>query len=499
MANEPNGKLSITKNLIVLERGQDELLLVNSFHLQPLYIQKGRDYIKRFLETAKQLDSKEKILDAFPEDGQLLNLLMAHHIIILADSDKDGHDQTDIAAFKKMNKDRPGMSLYLLLSQSCNLSCIYCLNGARTYSTGRNLNMSEQVAYRSVEQCLNSLSDKGKLEVAFFGGEPLLNWPLAKQVIKYCEDILKPKYPDKEIHYHITSNLSVLPNDLVEWAKQYQITFLCDVDGPESIHNQCRPYKGGKPSHSDIVANIRHLIDSGLDISLRATMTAINQHRMVEIVEHHKAIGARGSALVPVNPVNSDEDILLDSLLPDPEIIIRGLTDVYESRIYDSDHLFPFSIYSSKVEPGARVVMGCGAPYGNTPVVDVNGDAYPCIYLVGIKKYLMGNVLRDDYPDNTLLDWMMEFLHVDNIHQCQSCSWRYICGGGCPVGRLTILDNPTVTPRVIDYCSQISCEYTKKILELLFWELAKEASSSVTMTTPRDASVAIDAVQTIRC
>ncbi len=60
MGNEPNGKLSITKNLIVLERGQDELLLVNSFHLQPLYIQKGRDYIKRFLEAAKQLDSKEE-------------------------------------------------------------------------------------------------------------------------------------------------------------------------------------------------------------------------------------------------------------------------------------------------------------------------------------------------------------------------------------------------------------------------------------------------------
>jgi uncharacterized protein len=499
MKGESSGRLSITKNLIVLERGQEELLLVNSFHLQPLYIQTGRAYVKQVLAASKHLDTRDALLEAFPKDGPLLELLLRHRILIRPHTDKDGHDRADIAASRVVKPDRSAVSLYLLLSQSCNLGCIYCLNGAETYGTRQSLKMREEVAYRGVERALDSLSKDGRLEIAFFGGEPLLNWPLAKQVIRHCEETLKPKYPDKHITYHLTSNLAVVPSDLIDWAKKYRITFLCDVDGPAPLHDRCRPYRNGTSSHADIVGNIRKLIDSGLSIALRTTVTAINQHHMLEIAKHHKAIGGRGSAFVPVNPVNSDEHILRDDLLPDPEVVIQGLVDIYQSKIYDRASLFPFSVYASKVEPGAKVITGCGAPYGNTPVVDVNGDAYPCIYLVGIKKFRMGNVLREDYPDTHLLEWMMDILHVDNIGECRDCAWRYLCGGGCPINRLTILDNPAVTPGVRDYCSQISCTYTKKILELLFWELATDASSAVKKTTPREAGVASDAVHSIRC
>jgi len=493
-----NGRLRITKNLVTLERGAEELLLANSFYLQPLYFRKGRDYVRRFLDALAGLNTREEMLAALSGGSGLLDLLITHRILV-PEADKDGHDGSELASFKGPRTNQSGMSIYLLLSQSCNFGCIYCLNGTKTYKTGENLKMSEEVAFRGVEKSLASLAAGGRLEVAFFGGEPLLNWDLAKRVIEHCESELKPRYSDKEVTYHITSNLSFLPKDLIEWAKKYNISFLCDIDGPEDIHNRCRPYKGGAGSYSDVSGNVRKLIDAGLDVSLRATVTSINQHRMTEVAAHHRSIGGRGSAFVPVNPVNSDEDILNDNLLPDPRVLIDGLVEVYRSKIYSSENLFPFSIYSTKIVPGAKTVMGCGAPYGNTPVVDVNGDAYPCIYLVGIKKFFMGNVLRDDYPDTGLLDRMMDLLHVDNIEECKSCSWRYICGGGCPVGRLTVLDNPTVTPGVKDYCTRISCDYTRKILELLFWELAEEASQSAGEAASRESSVAKDAVRMIRC
>ena len=141
--------------------------------------------------------------------------------------------------------------------------------------------------------------------------------------------------------------------------------------------------------------------------------------------------------------------------------------------------------------------MGCGAPYGNTPVVDINGNVYPCIYLVGIKRFYMGNILEGSYPDNHILDWMMDFLHVDNTEECKRCAWRYICGGGCPVGKLTVFENPLATPNTLKYCNSIRCDYTKTIIELLLWDLAKEAESSLKKRIPKKATVAMD--NTIRC
>ena len=489
--------LAITKNLIMLEKGRGELLLVNSIETRPLYIKKGRNYIKHFLEAVGQLGTSEAIKKAFPDDTELLNLLIDHRIIIHGGDDSKGLDKADISFDKKAREDKVGISLYLLLSQSCNLGCIYCLNGTNTYKKDKNLMMQEEIAYKSVERCFNSLNSGGKLEVVFFGGEPLLNWPLAKKVITYCENNLKTRCKDKEISYHITSNLTIIPNDLIKWAKRYNITFLCDIDGPEDIHNECRPYKHGKGSHARIVKNIERLTGSGLQVALRATITRRNQSCMLEIAKHHKDLGGMGSAFVPVNPVNSDEDILPETLMPSVKIMARGLAKVYKSKIWDTKDLFPFNVYATHLMSGGRSVTGCGAPYGNTPVVDVNGDVYPCIYLVGIKRFSLGNILNEDYPDNTVLDWMMDFLHVDLIAECKDCAWRYICGGGCPVGKLTVFENPLANRKTVQYCHGIRCDYTKKVIELVLWDLAREAGSSVAGATLKEVPVAMD--NTINC
>ncbi|MBI5026580.1 MAG: radical SAM protein [Nitrospirae bacterium] len=489
--------LTLTKNLIVLEKGKNELLLVNSIDPRPLYIKRGRDYIKRFLESVKELGAAEKIKKAYPQDTELLNMLISHRIIITSDDQRKGLDKTDTARDRKARDDKNGMSLYLLLSQSCNLGCIYCLNGIKTYKKDKNLMMKEEVAYRSIERCLDSINPGGKLEIVFFGGEPLLNWPLAKKVITHCEKNLKERYKDKEILYHLTSNLTILPPDLIEWAKRYKITFLCDIDGPEDIHNECRPYKNGRASHALIVKNIKRLTKSGLRVALRSTITAKNQDCMLEIAKHHKSIGGIGSAFVPVNPVNSDEDILPETVIPSTDKLIKGLSKVYKSRVWDTKDLFPFNVYASHVHAGGRAVRGCGAPYGNTPVVDVNGDVYPCIYLVGIKRFYMGNIMNGSYPDNNILDWMMDFLHVDNMAECRGCAWRYICGGGCPVGKLTVLENSMASRKTVKYCNSLRCDYTKKVIELLLWDLAKEAAASVKKGVPNKATGAID--NTINC
>ncbi len=469
-------RLHVTPHLLTLERGKNELLLANYLDLRPLYIRKGRRYIKNFLEAASRLGTYNKIAGAFPHDIGLLDMFLEYGIIVPHHS-SSGLNLPKHQEEPSLNNKR-SISLYLLISQSCNMSCIYCLNGTKTYQRDRALMMGQEVAFKSIDACLDSICPQGYLEVIFFGGEPLLNWPLAKEIILYCENALRQKHPGKQIKYHFTTNLSLVPADLVEWATRYHITFLCDVDGPPEIHNRCRPFKNGSPSYEVIARNIARLTEAGLSVFLRTTITSLNHDRLLEITRHHRAIGGKSSAFVPVNPVNSDEDLLTEKLLPSPDKIINGMMDVYKSRLWKDNQLYPLNQHVGRLVPGCRSVVGCGAPYGNTPVVDANGDVYPCIYLVGIKRYYIGNIMNESYPDKNALRHLYNYLHVDRREDCRKCSWRYICGGACALGRLTVFDNPRASGEVKDYCRRITCEYTKKLLELLLWDKAQEKASS---------------------
>ena len=78
---------------------------------------------------------------------------------------------------------------------------------------------------------------------------------------------------------------------------------------------------------------------------------------------------------------------------------MRAMAEIYESKLWNEADLYPFNTYAPRLMSGSRTVQGCGAPYGNTPVIDVDGDVYPCIYIVGIEKFYMGNIMDGTFPD----------------------------------------------------------------------------------------------------
>jgi len=89
------------------------------------------------------------------------------------------------------------------------------------------------------------------------------------------------------------------------------------------------------------------------------------------------------------------------------------------------------------------VTLVSAADIEQPPVVDVRGHVFPCIYLVGIKRFSMGNMMNGTYPNRALLKRMYDRLHVDRMAECASCPWRYLCGGGCPLWRLTVSEPRT--------------------------------------------------------
>ncbi len=474
MNNVLQAPLSVVPDLISLKRGGHELLLVNPDHLQPIYFSRGRDYILRLLGAVQELGTQNRLLEAFPNDGPLVDMLVEHGIIEKRGANQ-GPDKEVLQACKTGPQN--GVTLYLLLTQSCNLGCIYCLNGRESYQKYANLKMPEEVAYRSIDQVMRQLPPGATLRLALFGGEPLMNWPLGKKVILYCENV-RNLYPDVTVEYYLTSNLSFMPPDLVDWAKRYGIGILCDIDGTRKIHNRCRPFRNGRGSYDHIIKNVRTIIGSGWDLQLRTTITAFTQDFIPDIARHHKELGAGTVGFVPVVPMNSDGEFFPEAFLPSPERLMEGVEQFFASNLYPYQETYPFSTFVSNVTPGSRMEVGCGAPLGSTQVVDVHGDVYACIYLVGIERFHLGNVLDGSYPNLAPCERLLSLLHVDLNAECQACSWRYLCGGGCAVMRLPVLENLQTSQTLKDYCKGIYCEYSRKILELLLWRKAEEAEAN---------------------
>jgi len=467
--------LRVAEELLVLERGHDELLLANNIEPRPLYVKQGGQYIKRFLQAVGELGTQAKIARAYPQDKHLLDVMLDYGIVVPQGAERQGKLLERRNCGKKAS-----ISLYLLISESCNMRCVYCLDGQRTHASGPSSMMSKEVAFKSVERCFDDLQAGGRLEVIFFGGEPLLNWPLAKEVIIHCESLRSGQHAGKRLTYHVASNLSILPADLIEWAKRYDISFLCDVDGPLVIHDLSRPFRDGRGTHESVVGNIRRISAAGLKVSLRSTITSLNQDCLVETAEHHREIGGQSSGFCAVHPVNTDGGILPQHLLPSPEKVVQGLTSVYRSKLWQEWQLYPFNVSAQRLTESSMAAVGCGAAGGSVPAVAANGDVYPCTYLVGMKKFHLGNIMDATFPKNDVLDRMFDELHVDHREDCRQCSWRYLCGGGCPVGRLLVSDNPAAGMEVKSYCQKMNCDFTKSIFEALLWERATASASTGT-------------------
>jgi uncharacterized protein len=472
----PFANLEVTKDLIALERG-DELLLANSFHLRPLYVARGKERIKRVLAAASEGRAAAELQAGLANDAALIRLLLDHHIFIDTSARRDEAPRAESAAEPVRPRPRSRITLYLLVGESCNLACIYCLNGPRTYRKDNRTRMSTAVAFRSVSRCLEELAPGGSAEVAFFGGEPLLHWPLIKKVIRHCEEELKPGHPDKRINYHLTSNLTLRPPDLVEWVSRHDLSVVCGVDGPPDIHDRCRPYPGRRPSHARTAETIRQLVEAGARVTLRATITSANHDRLAEVADHHGQLGARSSLFIPVRPVNSDQDFFPEEVLPDPDLVIAAALELRRRGRPGKANLFPFNDFAAHIRPGVRHVVACGAPFGTTYVVRTNGDVYPCIYLVGQAAYRLGNIAGA--LDRRPLDQILQTMHVDNREDCRACVWRYACGGGCTVMKLACSRGAENRPGVAHYSRRIMCDLSRALLADELWGLADRAQAGL--------------------
>ncbi|MDW9481845.1 SPASM domain-containing protein [Sinorhizobium meliloti] len=324
------------------------------------------------------------------------------------------------------------VELFLLLAQFCNLGCVYCLDGSETYQTSRHLRMSPEVSRLAIDRIVETLRPGDTLNVTFFGGEPLLNWPTAKSTIEYARMVCLEKLVS--LNFGIQTNLTFLPRDFISAAKDENITIICSLDGPEGVHNALRPHRDKSAnSYRMTCSRLAELRAGGVPFQLRATITSLNVKLLPEIADLHASLGAGGTIFGMLRPVNSDGFVFDISLAPDLDDLEASFRRLHLSHPEIFEDVTNGILSRMRPEGAGRA---CGAAYMNTPTVDANGDVYSCSWFVGQPEKLIGN-LRDRtfLREEAVASNYQEF---DNRQDpvCSACDYYAVCKGGCAATRL---------------------------------------------------------------
>ncbi len=153
-------------------------------------------------------------------------------------------------------------NLILQVTQSCNLTCIYCPYANNTkveYSrTHTGKRMSYETAQKSVDFLKNNSDNVDKYKIGFYGGEPLIEYDLIKKVHEYAEFVLE----GKKVSYNITTNGTLFTDEMIDFfaSNGFEITF--SLDGPETIHDRHRCKADGSPTYNLVINNLRKVINA---------------------------------------------------------------------------------------------------------------------------------------------------------------------------------------------------------------------------------------------
>ena len=437
-------------------------VFVNMLRPRPLFIQEGLEFVTQLLQQAKTKEGLAGISQAF-KDTDLIDLLIQHHLIV-----KDEPlNLTHIA-----NSRPQQMSLYLLVTQKCNLACTYCLAGRKSYRQSAQMNLS--VAKRAIGKAIQELSKGGYLEIVFFGGEPLLNWRLIDEICKWVIETRVGVTRNCRIHFHITTNMTILSHSIIDLIRRFDISLLTDIDGLKLQHDLLRPFVNGRGSFDSVIENIHRLQDEGIHLAYRTTVTHQNVDNLGQIAKSFVALGSNSLAFPLLTPINSDKNLVGAELLFSADQYIQGLQNVLDQGI-PKELVMPLSRYLQHLNASQSDPYNCGAPLGRTPVVTAAGNVYPCIYLVGQDSYEIGNILSPSfsYYQNPVIEKMSKIFHVDHNQKCRSCEIRYFCRGGCPIMHLateTLIEDE----KQIAYIEEMLCQVPAKLLNMLLNDMVCE-------------------------
>lgn len=346
-------------------------------------------------------------------------------------------------------------ALCLHIAHDCNLACRYCFAEEGEYH-GRRALMSFEVGKKALDFLIANSGNRRNLEVDFFGGEPLMNWEVVKQLVEYGRS--QEKIYNKNFRFTLTTNGVLLDDEIMEFCNREMSNVVLSLDGRKEVNDRMRPFRKGAGSYDLIVPKFQKFAESRNQTNyyVRGTFTRNNLDFSRDVL-HFADLGFKQMSIEPVvadpkEPYAIQEEDIPKILSEYDKLAVEYINRRKEGRGF---HFFHFMIDLQQGPCVAKRLSGCGS---GTEYLAVTpwGDLYPCHQFVGQEKFLLGNV--DEGITNTAVRDEFKLCNVYAKEKCRDCFARFYCSGGCAANSYNFHGS-------ITDAYEIGCQMQKKRIE----------------------------------
>ena len=361
--------------------------------------------------------------------------------------------QTYVTDFKKRKTVVKALCLHI--AHDCNLGCKYCFAEEGEYH-GRRALMSFEVGKKALDFLIANSGNRINLEVDFFGGEPLMNWNVVKQLVEYGRS--QEKEHNKKFRFTLTTNGVLLNDEIMEFCNKEMSNVVLSLDGRPEVNDRMRPFRNGKGSYELIVPKFQKFAKSRgeKDYFVRGTFTRNNLDFGNDVL-HYADLGFEKLSMEPVVAAPEEPYSIREEDLPQIMDEYDRLAKEFVKRQKEGRgfKFFHFMLDLSQGPCVAKRLSGCGS---GTEYLAVTpwGDLYPCHQFVGNEEFLLGNV--DTGVVNTKVRDEFKLCNVYAKEKCKNCFARFYCSGGCAANSFNFHGS-------ITDAYDIGCEMQKKRIE----------------------------------
>ena len=319
-------------------------------------------------------------------------------------------------------------ALCLHVAHTCNLNCAYCFASQGKYHGDRAV-MSFEVGKRALDFLIEHSGNRRNLEVDFFGGEPLMNFDVVKQLVAYARSI--EKQHNKNFRFTLTTNGVLIDDDVIDFANREMSNVVLSLDGRKEIHDRYLVDYAGNGSWDRIVPKFQKLVEArgGRNYYMRGTFTHANPDFLKDI-QQMLDLGFTELSMEPVVSAPGDASELTQEDLP---VVLEQYEKLAELMLERDREGRPFTFYHYMIDLTGgpciyKRISGCGS---GTEYMAVTpwGDLYPCHQFVGEEKFRLGNIYEG--VTNTEVQSQFAACNVYAHPECRDCWARLYCSGGC--------------------------------------------------------------------
>lgn len=310
----------------------------------------------------------------------------------------------------------------LMVTGDCNHRCDYCFIEEKSDRE----RMSEKTALEAVDFLFRHSREEKELKILFFGGEPLLEYPLIKKTVLYAEE--KARRKKKNIGFEMTTNATLLDRDRTSFLAEHSIRFLVSIDGDEETHNRHRKLLGGKNSYRAVAERLPLMKEHQPWLGARMTVHTDTVKKLSANVRHLAGLGFNQFLIGPATGLEWSENDL-DLYLEEMTLVARWLEEELERG-----RSFRVNTLEESVEMlgGKRDKWGCRAGRHRISVTGT-GEVFPCSKMKGVNGargiFRLGNLTEGMTEINRRM-LLCGIIPVQREERLE-CRWRDSCLGGC--------------------------------------------------------------------